>query len=93
MKNVLMDMYDKLVLFKRGIIESVNNKLKMGCQIEHHRHRSVVNFFTNLLAGLVSYSMDPDKPTIGPLRLKEDVQNLVETSRGSDRFVTLLLYH
>ena len=70
MKNVLMDMYDKLVLFKRGIIESVNNKLKMGCQIEHHRHRSVVNFFTNLLAGLVSYSMDPDKPTIGPLKLK-----------------------
>ena len=33
-----MDMYNKLVLTKRGSIESVNNKLKMGCQMEQHRH-------------------------------------------------------
>ena len=39
MKNVLIDMYDKLVLTKRGIVESVNKRLKMGCQMEHHRHR------------------------------------------------------
>ena len=70
MKNVLMDTYDRLVLAKRGIIESVNMKLKLGCQIEHHRHRSVSNFMTNLLAGLVSYSMDPHKPEIGPLHPK-----------------------
>ncbi len=70
MKNALMDTYDRLVLAKRGIIESVNMKLKLGCQIEHHRHRSIPNFMTNLLAGLVSYSMDPHKPKIGPLHLK-----------------------
>jgi hypothetical protein len=38
MKNMLMDTVDKMVLYKRGIIESVNCKLKQGCQIEHHRH-------------------------------------------------------
>jgi len=70
MKNVLMDTYDRLVLAKRGIIESVNMKLKLGCQIEHHRHRSVLNFMTNLLSGLVSYSLNPHKPEIGPLYLK-----------------------
>ena len=71
MKNALMDTYDKLVLYKRGIIECVNNKLKEGCQIEHHRHRSVFNFMTNLLSGLISYSMSSDKPKIGPLNFKK----------------------
>jgi hypothetical protein len=70
MKNVLMDTYDRLVLAKRGVIESVNMKLNLECQIEHHRHRSVLNFMTNLLAGLVSYSFDPHKPEIKPLHLK-----------------------
>lgn len=53
MKNMLMDTFDKMVLYKRGIIESVNNRLKLGCQIEHHRHRSLfhgqLNFWTSLL--------------------------------------------
>ena len=65
-----MDTYDKLILAKMGIIESVNMKLKLGCQIEHHRHRSALHFMTNLLAGLVSYSLDPSKPEIGPLHFK-----------------------
>jgi hypothetical protein len=70
MKNKLMDTFDKLVLYKRGIIETVNGKLKIGCQIEHHRHRSVLNFMVNLISGLVSYSVDPHKPHIGSLALK-----------------------
>ena len=67
MKNVLMDTMDRMILCKRGIIETVNCKLKLGCQIDHHRHRSPLNFMVNLIAGLVSYSMEPDKPKIGPL--------------------------
>lgn len=70
MKNMLMDTFDKMVLYKRGIIESVNNKLKLVCQIEHHRHRSPLNFMVNLIAGLVSYSVDPNKPEIGDLGFK-----------------------
>lgn len=70
MKNMLMDTFDKLVLYKRGIIESVNGRLKIGCQIEHHRHRSLSNFLVNLISGLISYCLDPNKPRIGSLIFK-----------------------
>ena len=71
MKNILMDSFDKLVLYKRGIIESVNGQLKIGCQIEHHRHRSLANFLVNLISGLASYCLDPQKPRIGALNFKK----------------------
>jgi hypothetical protein len=64
MKNKLMSLVDKILLRKRGIIESVNNKLKSGCQIEHHRHRSHWNFLINLISGIVAYAYDPSKPCI-----------------------------
>jgi len=64
MKNKLMSLIDKLLLKKRGIIESVNNKLKNSCCIEHHRHRSRYNFIINLISGIVAYSYDPRKPSI-----------------------------
>lgn len=64
MKNKLMSLVDKILLRSRGIIESVNNKLKACCQIEHHRHRSPLNFLVNLVSGIVAYSYDPCKPTI-----------------------------
>ena len=64
MKNKLMSMADKILLRCRGIIESVNNKLKSGCQIEHHRHRSPWNFFVNLVSGIVAYAYDPCKPCV-----------------------------
>ena len=34
------------------------------CQIEHSRHRSVGNFLTNLIAGLIAYHFFPKKPSI-----------------------------
>lgn len=64
MKNRLMGLVDKLLLRKRGLIESVHNKLKACCQIEHHRHRSRWNFLVNLIGGLIAYAYDPDKPRI-----------------------------
>lgn len=64
MKNQLMDLKDKLYLRKRAIIETVNDELKNICQIEHTRHRSVANFFTNLLSGLAAYHFLPKKPSI-----------------------------
>lgn len=53
MKNSLMNLYDKLLLRKRAVIESVKDELKNICQIEHTRHRSVDNFATNLVEGLL----------------------------------------
>lgn len=53
MKNSLMNLYDKLVLRKRALIETVNDELKNVCQIEYKRHRSIDNFATNLFRGLL----------------------------------------
>lgn len=64
MKNCLMTISDKILLRKRSVIETVNDELKNICQIEHSRHRSVVNFMTNLVAGIIAYNFLPKKPSL-----------------------------
>ena len=64
MKNVLLELKDKIMLRKRSVIETVNDELKNICQIEHSRHRSFTNFLTNLISGLIAYSFFPKKPAI-----------------------------
>ena len=70
MKNSLMLLQDKIALRKRALIETVNDELKNICQIEHTRHRSFENFTTNLLSGLIAYSLFDKKPSIN---LQEDI--------------------
>lgn len=64
MQNRLMPWVDKLLLRKRAIIETINDQLKNISQIEHSRHRSFVNFFVNLIAGLIAYCLQPKKPSL-----------------------------
>jgi hypothetical protein len=64
MKNKLMSVYDKLLLKGRGVVDSVIGQLKEGCQIEHTRHRSRINFVLNLMGGLAAYSLRPRKPSL-----------------------------
>jgi hypothetical protein len=64
MKNRLMPLWDKLLLRKRSIIETINDQLKNVSQIAHTRHRSVTNFLVNLVAGLLAYSHQPRKPSL-----------------------------
>lgn len=64
MKNKLLPLFDKFLLRKRSIIETVNDQLKNISQIEHSRHRSPVNFFVNLIAGLVAYTFREKKPSL-----------------------------
>ncbi len=64
MKNKLIPMQQKLLLQKRGVIESVNDILKTVCDIEHTRHRSPVNALVNLYAGLSSYTFLDRLPSI-----------------------------
>ena len=64
MKNALMHLYDKIVLRKRALIETVNDLLKNGCQIEHTRHRCLTNFIGNLVSGLIAYNLAPKKPAL-----------------------------
>ena len=64
MKNKLMPLFNKLLLRKRAIIESVNDQLKNISQIEHSRHRSINNFMVNLLSGIAAYSLQSKKPSL-----------------------------
>jgi hypothetical protein len=66
MKNRLMPLIDKLLLRKRAIIESVVDQLKNISQIEHTRHRSPLNAFINIIAGLIAYCHQPKKPALTP---------------------------
>lgn len=64
MKQRLMPLYDKIMLRKRSIIESVNNMLKNVAQLVHSRHRSVHNFLMNLLAAMGAYCFFATKPEV-----------------------------
>tara|TARA_B100002051_G_C16494200_1_gene514480 strand:- start:68 stop:697 length:630 start_codon:yes stop_codon:yes gene_type:complete len=64
MKNVLMELKDKILLRKRSVIETINDELKNICQVEHSRHRSFNNFITNLISALIAYCFFEKKPAI-----------------------------
>lgn len=64
MKNKLMPFFDKLLLRKRGTIESSIGILKESFSIEHSRHRSPTNFLNYLFSGLAAYFFKPNKPSI-----------------------------
>jgi len=34
-------------------------------RLEHSRHRSLINFLVNLVAGLIAYCHQPKKPSLG----------------------------
>ncbi len=73
MKNKLLPIFDKIMLRKRSVIEAVNDQLKNISQIEHSRHRSIANFFVNVLAGLIAYTWREKKPSL-KIRVKEQLQ-------------------
>ena len=62
MKNRLMSFYDKMMLRKRYIIETINDLLKNKAQLVHSRHRSITNFLVNLVAVLGAYCFFENKP-------------------------------
>lgn len=64
MENKLMHLNDKLMLKKRGFIESVGAVLKENLNIEHSRYRSPITFFINLLSGLIAYAFRENNPSI-----------------------------
>ena len=47
---------DRILLRKRTLIETVNDQLKGIYQIKRARHRSRINTFVHLLAGLTAYT-------------------------------------
>lgn len=65
MKGQLMTLSDRILLRRRAIIETIIDQLKNISQIEHSRHRSISNFFVNVLCGLIAYCHRPSKPSLG----------------------------
>jgi len=64
MKAQLLSLWDRAILAKRFIIETINDQLKNISQIEHSRHRSLHGFMLNLMGGLIAYCLKEDKPSI-----------------------------
>jgi len=62
MKNKLFALYEKTILRKRFIIETVFDLLKNKLSLWHTRHRSPQNAIIHMLACLVAYSLKPNKP-------------------------------
>ena len=73
MKAKAMSLWDRAMLSKRFIIETINDQLKNISFIEHSRHRSINGFTLNLMAGLVAYCLKENKPSL----------NLTDVERNS----------
>jgi hypothetical protein len=65
MKPRLMRWWDRLLLRKRFLIETINDQLKNISQIEHSRHRSLPGCMVHLGGGLLAYTLQPKKPSLG----------------------------
>jgi len=75
MKPRVLAAFDKLLLRKRCIIETINDQLKNTFDLEHSRHRSLTNYMIAVVAGLVAYSYQPKKPSLNIKR--EDLLSLL----------------
>ncbi|MGL5336991.1 MAG: IS982 family transposase, partial [Enterovibrio sp.] len=64
MKAKAISLWDKAMLSRRFIIETINDQLKNISQIEHSRHRSVSGFMLNMIAGLIAYQLKENKPQL-----------------------------
>jgi len=83
MKNVLMELKDKILLRKRSMIGTVNDELKNMCQIEHSRHRSFNGFVSNTIAVLIAYFFFPKKPSIKFEKvITNQVTSILESNSG-----------
>ena len=84
MKKEDLSDFDRIMLRKRWLIETVFGQLKRIAQIEHSRHRNLLSFMVNLLAGFIAYSWK--KPSLN-LRLNPDFS---EWAASQDSFQTII---
>ncbi|NCP66428.1 MAG: IS982 family transposase, partial [Paraglaciecola sp.] len=60
-KAKAISLWDRAMLSRRFIIETINDQLKNISFIEYSRHRSMNGFMLNLMAGLVAYCLKKNK--------------------------------
>ena len=77
MKPELLSASDEELLRKRVIIESVIKELKTQTQLEHSRHRNIVNFQVNVYSALIAYQLLENNPSVkANLRKLEEINDL-----------------
>ena len=59
-----MPLWDRIMLRKRCIIETINDMLKNTAVLVHSRYRSVNNFIMNMVAELTAYCFFDNKPKV-----------------------------
>ncbi|NRA71106.1 MAG: IS982 family transposase [Gammaproteobacteria bacterium] len=64
MKVKVLSIWDRAMLSRRFIIETINDQLKNISQIEHSRHRNINGLMLNIMGGLVAYSLKENKPKL-----------------------------
>jgi hypothetical protein len=64
MKQKLMPLFDKIILRKRGLVESVGDIIKIDLSGQHTRHRSVLAFFAHTFSSLIAYGLRSKKPSL-----------------------------
>lgn len=62
MKNKLMSVYDKIMLRKRSVIETINDELKNVAMLVHSRHRCFEKM--NVISSIAAYCFFEKKPAI-----------------------------
>ena len=62
---------DEVLLKKRMLIESVIRVLKTQTQLEHTRHRNLVNFQVNVVSALIAYQLLENKSSLNLAELQE----------------------
>ena len=77
MKQPRLPLEDQLVLWKRSVIETNNDRLKNIAQIEPTRQRSVADFLVNLVCGLTACCHQRKKPSL--LRSGQQLQLLSQS--------------
>ncbi len=64
MKPKLISETNKILLKKRGVVETIFGQLKDFRHLVHTKYRSAINYFTNVLSALAAYMLNPNKPSI-----------------------------
>ncbi len=64
MKNILMDVTDKIMLRKKEMIESIGSLLKGSYNIEHSRYRSSKTLLVNVYSCSMTYAFHKNKPSV-----------------------------
>jgi len=64
MRAKVISAFDKAVLSKRYIIETIDYSLEKTSQVKHNRHRYESSFMLNVISGVVAYCLKTQKPHI-----------------------------